>query len=82
MKRNFLLPPWLFVTAVVIFDELMLHLLTNRGLAPLRLSTVLIFALAFGSLLGLLLSFFPRPQWAKWAATLAGAVLAVVYFAM
>lgn len=82
MKRKRFLPPWLFITAVVTFDELMLHLWTNRGLAPLRLITVLIFALAFGSLLGSIVSFFSRPQWAKWAATLAGAILAVVYFAM
>lgn len=82
MKRRFFIPPWLFLAVVAVYDEGLLHWWTAQRVEVHRVVTVLIFALPFGLLLGLLLSFFSRPQWAKGAAVAAASVLAVLYFGM
>ena len=80
MKRKISIQPWLFMTAAVAFDEMMLHWWTAQTMQLHRIVTVFTIALAFGLSGGLLLSLIARPQWAKRAAVTASSVLTVVYF--
>ena len=69
---------WLFLLAVVVYDELLLHLWVMPDGGFLRLASVLLFALGCGGILGLLVSLLP-PRLGKYAAVAAGLGLAVLY---
>jgi len=80
MKRKIMVPPWLFLTVAVFFDEWMLCWWTARQAS--RFVAVSVFALSFGLLAGFLISLISHPQRAKRVSVAAAAVLAVVYFGM
>ena len=82
MKKEVSLPPWLLLAGMAVYAELLLHWWTAAEGAPRRLWTVLVFALAFGALLGFFVSLISDPRRAKWAAAITAAVLAVLYFGM
>lgn len=65
--KKILLPVWLLPLVTALFGELMLHLWVTEPLAPGRVVTVLLFAGAFGMLLGTLLSLLPQKA-QKWTA--------------
>lgn len=79
-RKRIPLPGWLFVAAMAIFGEVMLHLWTTDSIVPGRFAAVAVLALAFGALLALLTSFIPgRAQ--KWVAVVLSLALAVLYLA-
>jgi len=80
MKRKLWIPPWLFLTVAVLFDEWMLRWWTARE--PGQPVLLGILAAAFGTLLGIPVSFIPEPRPAKRTAVAIAAVLAGVWFAM
>lgn len=82
MKRKISVPGWLFVTAAVFYDEILLHFWAARAIMLGRFLTVSLFSLGFGTLLALLISLFSSSTAEKWAAVAVSSLLAVVYFAM
>lgn len=76
MKRSVSVSPWLFLAAFAVYEEVLLHWWTAQ---ERHFGVVIAFALAFGTLLGLLASAFSRP---KIVAVAVAAVLTVVYFGM
>lgn len=79
-RKRIPLPGWLFVAAMAIFGEVMLHLWTTDSIVPGRFAAVAVLALAFGALLALLISFVPGKA-QKWVAVILSLVLAVLYLA-
>jgi len=80
MKQKISFQPWLFLTAAVVYDEMLLLWWTAEAVQLHRAVTVAVCALVFGSLAGLLSSFLSRPRWIKLAAVTIASALAVVYF--
>jgi len=80
MRRKVRIPPWLFLTAAVIFDEWMLRWWTARE--PGQPVLLVCLAAAFGMMLGILVSFASDPRRAKCTAVVIGSVLAVVWFGL
>ena len=77
-RRRLRLPGWLFILAVVVYDELLLHLWTADAVTFPRLGVVLLFALGCGTVLALVTSLLkPRPG--KYLAVGMALVLAVLY---
>lgn len=68
----------MFILAVMVYDELLLHLWTVREGGFARLAVVVLFALSCGGLLGLLVSFLP-PRLGKYTAVGISLVMAVLY---
>lgn len=77
-QTRFPFPAWLFTGIMVLFFELFLHFGTLDDFVPARLVAVVVFALGFGSVLGLILSFLP-PKAQKWTCVAVTSVLAVLY---
>lgn len=77
-RKHLRLPGWLFLLAVVVYDELLLHLWTVQKIAVPRLAVVLLFALGCGAVLGLLISLL-KPRTGKYVAVGISLVLAVLY---
>ncbi len=72
-------PAWLFVTAMALYCELLLHLWTNEILQGGRILAISAFALGFGGVLGLLISLIPSRRWAKRMALLVGFLMAAFW---
>lgn len=78
IRNRFALPGWLFVAAMVVYDEILLHLWSNQTITGQRLLVVTVFALAFGALLAAVTSLL-SPKTAKWAAVGVSVALAILY---
>lgn len=72
------LPGWLFVAAMAVFLELLLHIWTLETVQWSKLAVVTAFALGFGLVLGLVTSLFPK-RVEKWIAVGISLVLTVVW---
>ena len=68
---------WVFIPAMVLYNELLLHFWTVETFVPARLLTVTLFALAFGSVLGTLTSLL-KPKAQKCVAILITLLVSVV----
>ena len=73
------IPAWLFAMAVILYCESLLHLWTVSTFSAGRFAAVLAFALGFGTVLGLILTFFSGKRWGKWVGTALMAVLTILY---
>lgn len=84
MKKNLkifeilALPAWIFLMLAAAYCELLLHFWTLDSFSLARLVQVLLFAGAFGALLGFVASLFPKKA-GKWVAVFFAVILAVVY---
>ena len=72
-----IVPAWIFVPAMVLYNELLVHLWTADFLMAGRLLTVALFALAFGGALGFLASLLP-PKAQKWTAVGISLLVSVI----
>lgn len=71
-------PGWLYLTAMTVYLELLLHLWTGDTLLWGRLAAVTLFALGFGALLGALAGLLPG-KWEKRGSALLALVITVGY---
>lgn len=71
-------PGWLFLAGMSIYLELLLHLWTQDDILWGRLAAVLLFAGAFGALMGFLSNLLPRKV-EKWGSALLALLLTVAY---
>ena len=74
-----LFPGWLFVIAMVLYNELMLHFWITENFLFGRIVVVLAFGLGFGAIFGLITSFFPSPKVSKWVAVGLSFLVVVIY---
>ncbi len=79
---KFSFPGWLFVIAVVVFNETMLHLWVTEELSFWRLAAVVLFALGCGCVLALLTALMPTEKAAKWAAVTVSVLVSVIWLTM
>ena len=70
-------PAWLFAALMVLYNELLVHLWTAEDVMAGRLVTVTLFALAFGSAMGFLISLLP-PRGQKWTALAVSVLVSVI----
>jgi len=70
-------PGWAFVAAMVVYNELMLHVWITEELDQGRLAAVLAFSLGFGAVLGFVTSLFSW-RWSKRVAVVLSLVVTVV----
>lgn len=70
-------PAWIFVPLMVLYNELLVHLWTADFLMAGRLVTVALFALAFGGVLGFLVSLLPGKA-QKWTAVVLSVLVSVI----
>ena len=73
------IPAWLFAVVTVLYCESLLHLWTMKSFSTGRFAAVLAFALGFGGILGLILSFIGEKKWGKWVGTGLMTLLTVFY---
>lgn len=73
------IPVWLFAAVTVVYCESLLHLWTIKTFSAGRFAAVAFFALGFGGILGLLLSFLGGKKWGKWVSTGLLTLLTVYY---
>lgn len=73
-------PNWLLPFIMSVYGEALLHIWTTDRIVFGRFAAVLLFAMAFGTLLSLVCSFFPRKA-GKSAAVVIGVVQLIIYFA-
>ena len=78
IKHKITLPGWLFVAAMAGYCELLLHFWTATNILPGRVLVVALFALGFGTVLGLISSLF-QAKVSKGVAIGISVVLAVLY---
>jgi len=72
-------PAWLFVLAMALYCECMVHIWIMDGVSFGRFAAVAIFALGFGCILGTVTSFFGWKGLDKWIAAAISFVLIVLY---
>ena len=77
VKKPHYCSAWVFIPAMVLFDELLLHFWTAEIIVPGRLLTVALFALAFGGALGALTSLL-KPKAQKWTAVVITLLVSVL----
>ena len=75
--KKFRFPGWLFLIGMSLYVEILLFIWTAEAFVPGRFAAILIFALAFGSCLGLITSLLP-PKGEKWVTVVLSSVLAVL----
>lgn len=73
------IPGWLFVLAMALFCESMVHFWVADGFSFGRFAAVAAFAMGFGCLLATVVSFFGWKGSDKWAALIVGFLLDVLY---
>ncbi len=78
-KKKLLIPGWLFVIAMVIYNEFMLHIWITETYVFGRLVAILAFSLGLGGVLGLISSLFPSPKAGKWSAVVLSFLVVVLY---
>lgn len=76
-KKHLCVPSWVFIPAMVLYNELLLHFWTVESIVPGRLLTVVLFSLAFGGILGALTSLL-TPKAQKWTAVVITTLISVV----
>ena len=79
-KRSIPLPGWLFTPCMAVYSEVLLHLWITEEIHIGRLLAIVLFALALGSVLGLLTTLLP-PKGRKRAATTVSVFLACIVMA-
>ena len=75
------LPGWAFLLFTAVYNELLLHLWITETLHFGRLAAVVLFALGFGSLLGLITSFLPKGKARKWTVVAIALVISIFWIA-
>ena len=75
--KNLPIPGWIFLIAMSLFVETLLHIWTAGSIVPGRMATVLVFGLAFGCCLGIPGSFLGKKA-EKWLTVIFGALLGVL----
>jgi len=75
--KKFRFPGWLFLIGMSVYVETLLFIWTADAFVPGRFATIELFALAFGSCLGLFTSFLP-PKGEKWTAVVLAFLLGVL----
>ena len=78
IKKKLTLPGWLFVAAMALYCELLLHFWTADNILPGRALVVALFALGLGAALGLISSLF-KARVSKGVAVGIAIFLAVLY---
>ena len=73
------IPVWLFAVVTAVYCESLLHLWTMKSFDPGRFAAVLAFALGFGGILGLMLSFIGGKKWGKWVSAGLMTLVTIVY---
>ena len=73
------IPSWLFGVVTAVYCESLLHLWTMKSYSAGRFAAVLFFALAFGGILGLVVSFIGGKKWGKWVSVGLMTLLTVYY---
>ncbi len=71
------IPGWIFLTAMVVYVEVLVHCWNADALVPGRFAAVLVFALGCGLGLGLIPSLF-GPKAEKWIAVILGTLVGVL----
>lgn len=64
--KRYPFPAWLFALVTVLYCETVLHIWITESWSLVRFGAVALFALGFGSVLGLLASFVSSKNWGKW----------------
>ena len=77
-KKKLSIPGWLFVAAMVLYNEVMLHIWVTETFLFGRVVSMVLFALAFGGVLAALTSLLPEKA-EKWAAVAVSALLVVIW---
>ena len=77
VKKPHYCSAWVFVPAMVLFNELLLHFWTAEAIVPGRLLTVTLFSLAFGGALGALTCLL-KPKAQKWTAVGISVLVSVI----
>ncbi len=78
-KKNFSFPSWLFLTGVVIYHEMMLHLWVADPLVWGRLAAVVLLGAGLGTAVSLLASLIPSEKWQK-AIVMVLALLVTIFW--
>ena len=73
------IPVWLFAVVTAVYCESLLHFWTMKSFDPGRFAAVLAFALGFGGILGLMLSFIGGKKWGKWVSAGLMTLVTIVY---
>ena len=77
IKKKLTLPAWLFVAAMALYCELLLHFWTAKNVLAGRVITVTLFALGLGFVLGLISSLF-NAKVSKGVAVGIGVILILI----
>lgn len=64
--KRYPFPAWLFALVTVLYCETVLHIWITESWSLVRFGAVALFALGFGSVLGLLASLIGSKNWGKW----------------
>ena len=73
------IPGWLYTVALVLYCELILHSWISKEISGGRLAAVLAFALGFGCVLALVVSFVGHTAWGKWVTVGITGLIAAFY---
>ncbi len=73
------IPVWLFAMISVLYCETVFHWWITETFSIARFCTVLIFALGFGSILALIVSFLGHTIWGKWVSAVLMLLVSAMY---
>ncbi len=73
------IPAGVYALTTLLYCETVFHLWITEELTAARFGAVLLFALGFGSVLALAVSFLGRRAWGKWLAVLLVGLVSVLY---
>ena len=79
LKGRFCMPGWLFIPAMVLVYELLLHFWSTEDLVFGRIVSISLFALGFGGVLGLIAGLIPNAKAERWYTIIVTTLLAVLY---
>lgn len=77
--KKLTIPGWLFVAAMVVYNELMLHIWVTEVFQFGRVVSLLLFALGCGGVLAAITSLVPGEKAGKWTAVVVSVLVVVVW---
>lgn len=80
-KQTFSCPGWVFLTGMVIYNEVLLHLWCQDGFHFGRFLAVMLFAAGCGGVLSLPSSFIPNRKWKKGVVIAIALIISVFWLA-